>query len=820
LPKYASVILPLQLEQSFTYEIPTSLKGKISPGIRVVVQFAKRRIYSALVIDVHNNKPEDFEIKPIISVLDEHTIVSEKHIQFWKWMSDYYMCTLGEVFKAALPAGLKLESETYVLFNSEFDKFNELTEKEIIIHHLLESRNVLSVNEINLLVEQKNSLPVLNSLLTKGAIKLEEKLTDTYKPRQEAFVKLNNEINTEKKLEKIFNTLSKAPKQLDILMKYIQATNFNYTKVQEISRKELFGKSKNYAPLKALIEKKVFELIYKKLDQIEYTTGKLFDPKKLNKDQSIAIKQIKSQFEKHNVVLLHGITSSGKTEIYIHLIKEQLKKGKQVLYLLPEIALTTQIINRLKKVFGNIVGIYHSKFSDSERVEIWNKMISEDNNNSYRVILGVRSSVFLPFKNLGLIIIDEEHENTYKQFNPAPRYHARDAAIYLAGLFKAKTLLGTATPSYEAIYNCKSNKYGYIELNSRFLDLQLPEIIISDIKQASRKKQMRSHFSDLLLNNIGEALENNEQIILFQNRRGFSPFIECTDCGWVPKCKQCDVSLTYHKHFNNLSCHYCGYTINMVSVCPHCGSSEIYTRGFGTEKIENEISIFFPNAKISRMDLDSTRKKQAYFNILRDFENHEVDILIGTQMVTKGLDFNHVSLVGILNANNMLNFPDFRAFERSFQLMAQVSGRAGRKNKRGKVIIQTATPEHPVIKFVVNNEYFNLYKWQINEREKFNYPPFTRLIRITVKHKDRSELIINSNLLANELKKIFGKRVLGPEFPPVNKIQNWYLKNILIKIEKNKSSVKAKQIIKSVVIQLKTDLRFRKSIIIYDVDPM
>ncbi len=820
MPKYVSVILPLQLEQSFTYQIPEELKASIVPGIRVVVQFAKRRIYSALVINTHNEKPPEVEIKTIISVLDEKPVVIAKQLELWGWISEYYLCTIGEVFKAAMPAGLKLESETYVLNNPDFDNYERLTEKEIIIHNVLEKRNVLSVNEVNLLTEVKNSLPILNSLLQKGAIKLEEKLSDSYKPKQEAFIRLNSGYNTEEKLKKVFDSLERAPKQLDVLMKYLQLTNFNIENPTAINRKELLGINRNYGILNTLTDKNIFELTYENVDRIKNLSPELIKPKVLIDNQKSALEQIKDQFRNNDVALLHGITSSGKTEIYIHLIKETINQGKQVLYLLPEIALTTQIINRLRAVFGNNVGVYHSKFSDSERVEIWNNLLDDKSGKSYKIILGVRSSVFLPFKNIGIIIIDEEHENTYKQQDPAPRYNARDTAIYLARLHKAKVLLGTATPSFDVYFNCKNRKYSLVELKQRFLNIELPEIIVSNTKEAYKRKQLKSHFTNTLLDHIEHALKNNEQIILFQNRRGFSPYIECTTCGWIPKCNQCDVSLTYHKHFNNLTCHYCGYTVNMVAVCPQCSSTEVFTRGFGTEKIEDEISIFFPDAKVTRMDLDSTRKKHSYYKIMSDFENHSIDILIGTQMVTKGLDFDNVSLVGILNADNMINFPDFRAFERSYQLMTQVSGRAGRKKGRGKVIIQASNPEHPVIKFVMSNDYQKFYNWQIKERERFHYPPFTRLIRITMKHKDRFELNRNSKLLAEELKKVFGKRVLGPEFPTISRIQNWYLKNILLKIEKDKSPVKAKQILKSIVSTLKTDLRFRRTTVLYDVDPL
>ncbi|MGM0503871.1 MAG: replication restart helicase PriA [Bacteroidota bacterium] len=821
-PVFADVILPLPLKQLFTYSIPKSLEEQAKTGKRVIVQFGSRKIFAAIIHTIHHKAPEDYETKDILSVLDEHPIVNDSQLKLWQWIADYYMCSLGEVFKASLPSGLKLESETKVIYNASHIENEIFTNIESLVLDFLNKTNIASVNDIARALNKKDALPVIKSLIDKKAVILEEKLKESYKPKTETYIGLHESITTEKQLNEAFDLLKNAPKQLDVLISFIQLSGkFSKKDPVEITRQALIKKSgANHQVIKTLIKKNILTGYEKTASRLDHSSSVAQKAKQLSIAQEQALQSIQKHFDEKQVVLLHGVTSSGKTEIYIQLIQEQIDQGKQVLYLLPEIALTAQIINRLKSVFGNRVGIYHSKFNDGERVEVYQNVLKSSKENHYDIILGVRSSLFLPFSKLGLIIIDEEHENTYKQYDPAPRYNARDSAIVLAQIHQANVLLGTATPSVESYFNAKTDKYGLVELNSRFQEIKLPEIILSDTLRARKKKQMKSHFSPALLDSIKESLENNEQIILFQNRRGFAPFLECETCGWIPYCTHCDVTMTYHKQHNELVCHYCGYTIKNPTVCKACGNPSLSTRGFGTEKIEDEIKIFFPDAKVKRMDLDSTRSKYAYENIIAGFEQGEIDILIGTQMVSKGLDFDNVSLVGILNADNMLNYPDFRAFERSYQLMAQVSGRAGRKNKQGKVIIQTSHPEHQILQFVLDNKYQEMYKSQLLERKNFNYPPFCRLIYISIKHKKADVVDKSANQLANNLKKIFGKRVLGPESPVISRIQNMYIKKILIKIERQRSFQKAKTLLEEQIIQLVTTDSYKTIQISIDIDPV
>ncbi|NTW33588.1 MAG: primosomal protein N', partial [Bacteroidetes bacterium] len=656
---------------------------------------------------------------------------------------------------------------------------------------------------------------------------LEEELTNNYKVKTETYVKLSDKFSDEILLKELFDQLEKkAPKQLEILMYLYSKKLQSKDNTSRISRPEMLKElNTSSAQLNALVKKEVCELYTVEITRLENYDKPVKNNTEFNEQQALAYNETKKGFEEKDIVLLHGITSSGKTEIYIKLIEEALQQGKQVLYLIPEIALTTQIINRLRKSFGNKVGVYHSKFNDFERVEIWNKVLSNTNDlskgeGSYQIVLGARSALFLPFSNLGLIIVDEEHDNSYKQHDPQPRYNARDSAIYLAKLHNAKTLLGSATPSLESYYNAKNNKYAFVELNTRYGGVMLPEIFVADVKEDTRRKRMKSHFTPFLLENIEEALKNKEQVILFQNRRGFSARLECDICNWIPGCKHCDVTLTYHKNSNQLICHYCGYTENIPEICPACGNNKILMHGFGTEKLEEELPIFFPEAKVVRMDLDTTRNKYGHQQIINDFEDHKIDILVGTQMVTKGLDFENVSLVGIMNADSMISFPDFRAFERSFQLMAQVSGRSGRKKKRGKVIIQTYNPFHSVIRYVIDNDYKIMYESQINERITYKYPPVYKLIQIVVKQKDTDELNKSARELAINLRKLFGQRVLGPEYPVVSKIRNEFVKNILLKLEKEFSLSKAKLILAECITALKADKDHKGIKVIIDVDPM
>ena len=774
--KFVDVILPLPLHSSFTYLLPKDMAGEVQIGCRVVVPFGRKKYYTAIVRNIHYSAPTEYEVKEVSALLDAHPILLSEQFRFWEWLSDYYLCTQGDVYKAALPSGLKLESETMVEYNPDFESDVQLPERERKILDLLSAGPEQCVTKLEKESGIKNILSVIKALLDKEAIFVKEELKRTYKPKTETRVRLTEAASNERRLHFFFDELQRrAPKQLDLLMKYIELSGCLGKTPKEVTKKELLQRaSATPAVFNGLVERGVFEVYQQEVGRLNTTLTKATFPlNPLNEHQQRAHDDIAESFQTKNVCLLHGVTSSGKTEIYIHLIEETIRQGKQVLYLLPEIALTTQITERLQRVFGARLGIYHSKFPDAERVEIWQKQLSD---GGYDIILGVRSSVFLPFRNLGLIIVDEEHENTYKQQDPAPRYHARNAAIVLAALYGAKTLLGTATPSIETWYNAMSGKYGLVELKERYKEIQLPEIISVDIKELQRKKRMNGPFSPLLLQYIREALEQKEQIILFQNRRGFAPMIECHTRGWVPKCKNCDVSLTYHKGLNQLTCHYCGYTYQLPRICPACEGADLRNRGFGTEKIEGDIKLLFPEATVVRMDLDTTRTRAAYERIIADFEQGKTDILIGTQMVSKGLDFDHVSVVGILNADTMLNYPDFRAYERAFQLMAQVAGRAGRKNKRGRVVLQTKSIDHLIIPQVIANDYEGMVDGQLAERQMFHYPPYYRLVYVYLKNRNETLLDLMAQTMAGKLRAIFGNRVLGPDKPPVARVQTLFIR--------------------------------------------
>jgi len=751
-PLFADIILPLAVRGKFTYLIPDEIAEDVKPGVMVTVQFGRRNLYSGIVYRLHDSKPEIKNIKPIISIYDKNPFINESQLRLWLWISEYYLCSEGEVMKAALPSEISLNN---------------------------------------------------------------------YKPRFETFICLSRKY-TETDLNEILDKLKKAPRQQDILSAYIRLTEYGDTgsEIKPVNKSVLLSEAHSSPGiLDALIDKGILLSASQSVSRIPVTDSYKEPIKKLSEAQSVAFESIKKQFIEKDIVLLHGVTSSGKTEIYIHLIEEQLKKGKQVLYMLPEIALTTQIILRLKKHFGDVTGVYHSRFSDPEKVEIWKKVAENDPLNSYRLILGVRSSLFLPFSDLGLIIIDEEHDGSYKQHDPAPRYHARDSAIMLASMHNAKTILGSASPSIESYNNAINGKYGLTELNERFGLIKLPSIILANTREAYRKKLMVSHFTPELLQSMDDALAKEEQIILFQNRRGFSPYIECSECGWIPVCFQCAVNLTYHKGISKLVCHYCGYTTDMPSKCGNCNSTGMVTRGFGTEKIEDEIKIVFPAARVARMDQDTTRNKNSFKKIIKAFEDRRIDILIGTQMISKGLDFENLTVVGILNADNLLNYPDFRAHERSFQLMEQVSGRAGRRQKQGKVVIQTSDPSNKIIRLVLRHDYINMFKMQAGERMTFNYPPFSRMVKISIRHRDRAQLNFYSDILGRDLKEIFGKRVLGPESPVISQVQLWYIKTILIKIEREKPPAKAKQLIIEAIERLEKEKGASSLKIAIDVDP-
>ncbi len=838
---FVDVILPLSVPNLYTYRIPFEWAEYISIGKRVVVQFGKGKLYSALVRRIHEIPPKQYVAKYIDSILDDHPIVNQKQFELWDWLCGYYMCNIGDVMVAALPGGLRLSSETKVILNQTYKERllkTELTDKEFLILDALEIRHVLTLNDVSEIIEQKIVYPIIKSLIEKGLVLIQEELKEKFKPKIESFVRITEFADEEENLKSFFVALEKkAPKQLDVVMTFITLSK-RYSKERvEVRKSDILKVVEGAeAALKSLIKKNVFELYEREVGRLASfeNENKISN---LNEEQQTILDSINAQFgwisntiaqPVKEVVLLHGVTSSGKTEIYVKLIEQTIAEGKQVLYLLPEIALTTQIINRLRKYFGDMVGVYHSKFNENERVEVWNNVLGSTFNNdktttnasTFKLVIGARSALFLPFSNLGLVIVDEEHDTSYKQYDPSPRYNARDAAIYLAHIHKAKTLLGSATPCIESYYNAQDGKYGFAELTKRFGGVQMPEILIADVKEATRKKQMKSHFSPLLLDTINLALDKKEQVILFQNRRGFAPQLECNMCAWIPQCANCDVSLTYHKVSNQLRCHYCGYSIKPPTKCAACGDTDLKMKGFGTEKIEEELSIFYPKARISRMDLDTTRSKFAHQHIIQDFEEGNIDILVGTQMVTKGLDFDNVSMVGILNADSMLNFPDFRSFERSFQLMAQVSGRAGRKSKRGKVIIQTQNPDHSIIQEVIANDFASMYTNQLMDRKNFNYPPYFRLIEVTVIHKDVDMVNASSKYLADALKKHFAKRVLGPEFPLVSRVRNLFHKNILLKIERDASVVQVKKILAELLVKFKSSSDYKSVRVQIDVDPM
>ena len=817
--KYVDVIVPLPIASQYTYSLPSDLEESVQEGCRVVVSFGRKKFYTAIVTRVHYVAPDGYETKDIEEVLDTSPVLLPRQFLFWEWLSSYYLCTLGDVYKAAMPSGMKIESETVVVYNDEFEALQPLGDSEQRVLDLLSTDKEQCITQLQRAVGLKNILPVVKRLLEKEAIFVKEDLKRNYKPRTEARVRLVDRQLDDEGMRKLFDTMGRAKKQLALLMKYVELSGWAGRSefLKEVTKKTLLEKSGATASVfNGLVDKGIFEVYYQEIGRLDKSEVATLESNALNPAQQEAFRAILDNFHQKNVCLLHGVTSSGKTEIYIHLIQEVLKTGKQVLYLLPEIALTTQITERLKRVFGKRLGVYHSKFPDAERVEIWKKQLGEE---EYDVILGVRSSIFLPFKRLGLVIVDEEHENTYKQQDPAPRYHARSSAIMLASMYGAKVLLGTATPSVESYFNATTGKYGLVELKERYKDIQLPHIERVDIKELARQKRMQGPFSPLLVKEIHDALERKEQVILFQNRRGFAPMMECHTCSWVPKCKNCDVSLTYHKGLNQLTCHYCGCTYQVPKSCPACGGVELMNRGFGTERIEDDIQLIFPTARVARMDLDTTRTRSAYEKIIADFEQGKTDILIGTQMVSKGLDFQHVSVVGILNADTMLNYPDFRSYERAFQLMAQVAGRAGRKNKQGLVILQTKSPDLPVIHQVMRNDYEQLYYDQLAERQLFRYPPYYRLIYVYLKHRNESVLDLAADVMAALLRTGLGDRVLGPDKPPIARIQTLYIKKMIVKVEQTASMAKVRDYLLAVQRSIIEDERFRSLIVYYDVDP-
>lgn len=829
---FVDVILPLHIHGTYTYRVPQEYNDDIRVGQRVVVQFGSRKLYSALVRRIHQEMP-NYTVKYILSILDPHPIVTEQQFRFWEWIAQYYMCYVGDVMSIALPSAFRLASESAVSIHPDFSgELGDLSENEMRIVQLLADHPVMTVDDISRAIGLQKMMPLLNTMIEREIIVMDEELRDRYTPRTSTYISLTAEYGDEGLLKELFDQLERkksAQKQVDLMLKFMQMSQMGRTAV---ARRELLhpndGHPVSESALKTLIRNGVLqqeEQVESRLEQYDLLTSP--DTISLNEEQQHAFDYLNAP-DVPRVSLLHGVTSSGKTEVYIRLIHEVLEQGKQVLFLLPEIALTAQIINRLRKYFGARVGVYHSRFSASQRAEVWQRTLSANPDQRYQLLLGARSALFLPYQDLGLIIVDEEHDSSYKQYDPAPRYHGRDAAIYLAHLWGARTVLGSATPSIESFFNAQNGKYGFCEMRKRYGGLQMPEVLCADMKEeCSRiRRELGSayngqvpHFSQFLLEHIETALHNHEQVILFQNRRGFSLRIECDDCHWTPQCQHCDVSLVYHKATNSMRCHYCGYSIPLPDECPACHGHRLTMKGFGTERIEDDLSILFPDAQVARMDLDSTTQKNRYLEIINDFQDRRIDILVGTQMVTKGLDFENVSVVGIVSADNLIYFPDFRAFERAFQQMTQVSGRAGRHGHQGKVIIQTFNPWHQAIRNVIDNDYLAMYQSQITERRVFRYPPYYRLIDITLKHRDKEVLNEAAARYATQLRGVFATRVIGPEYPSVTRVRGLYLKKILLRFERNEAVAQAKTIILDMEEKVKAEKRFSALQIHFDVDP-
>lgn len=833
---FAEILLPLPLPGSFTYRVPYELNMKAKVGQRAVVQFGKSKIMSGLIISLSTNVPDYNNIKYLLDILDDDPVINESQLKLWNWIASYYMCYLGEVMQAALPSALKLASESKISLAEDFDvDGGNLSDNEYLIVEALQIQPQLTITEVSKIIGYKKVMPLIKTMIEKNIIVMHEELQHKYKAKYERYVRLTNTYREDEKMHELMDNLSKrAYKQLELLMAFLVLGG---SADNEILASELLKKSNaTSSVLNALVEKGVFETYQKRVSRLkEYKALTDVSSIVLTEKQQEAFEEIHKGFDAEKPVLLHGVTASGKTEIYIKLIQEAIYEGKQVLYLLPEIALTEQIINRLKKYFGDKVGVYHSRYDNNERVEIWHQVMNFNSQRSeshvethgrasstyskHQIIIGSRSSLFLPYTDLGLIIVDEEHDSSFKQVDPAPRYSARDIAVVMSKMFNARLLLGSATPSFESYYNARQNKYHLVTITERYGGVEMPEIIVDDLRIETRRKTMQANFGSVLVDAMNKTLEEKNQVILFQNRRGFSLRIECEHCNYIPQCINCDVSLTYHKNQNILKCHYCGYTANVPTECPSCRSTDLKMHGFGTERIEDDLKIVFPQANSSRLDLDTTRTKNSYQYILEQFQNKETDILVGTQMVTKGLDFDSVKVVGILNADNMLTFPDFRAYERSYQLMEQVSGRAGRKGEKGKVIIQTYQPQHPVILNVMSHDYVKFYEEQMPIRRQFNYPPYSRLILIRLKDVDSMKLNKAADLLARTFRYAFKESLLGPEYPVVSRVKNQYIKQMIIKVSKDLNINKVKEFIGSTIEKFKHENDFKSVKVQIDVDP-
>ena len=825
---FADVILPLPIEARFTYRVPQVLNGRVAFGMRVIVPFGNNKLYAAIVEKVHEDAPKQFTVKYILDVIDERPVISESQYKLWKWIADYYMCTIGEVMAASLPSALRLASETKVKIHPEFDgDVSVLTPYELNVVELLIHRDTMTVAEVGKTLQVAKVMPIIKSLVDKHTVITDEEIRNPYKPKKETVVRLAPPYDGESVFMELLDRLnSKAntSQQADTLLGFMMLTRKDgcYHFDAAIPKADLVkSEHVSQSSLQTLIKKGVLLSEERVISRLADFSSENAAEVRLSEPQERAYNEIKQNFEKFSVTLLHGVTGSGKTEIYIKLIDEVLKQGKQVLYLLPEIALTSQIVNRLRKYFGDKVGVYHSRFNEYERVEIWNRVLSgggEDDTSKYQLVLGARSALLLPYTNLGLVIVDEEHDGSYKQIDPAPRYHARDAAVMLAQIHGAKTLLGTATPSLETYFNVQLHKFGLVELMQRYADSHLPDIYTVNMYLATKRNEVQGLFSNFLIEQMALALERKEQIILFQNRRGYAVRMICHTCESMPKCQYCDVTLTYHKKTNLLKCHYCGYAIEVPRECPTCHSTDIEMKGFGTEQVEDTLAQIFPEARIARMDTDTTRSKNAYQQIITDFEEHKTDILVGTQMVTKGLDFDRVSVVGILNADALISFPDFRAFERAFQLLSQVSGRAGRKEVPGKVVIQTFQPNHPALKYVETNDFAAMYQSQIVERQQFRLPPITRMVKVTLKHTEEQTVLAAAMQLQSMLHEVFAGSVMGPATPLVSRIQNYYLQDFWIKLSRDHTLTSRKRQLAEIIRQFKQHPSFKKVRCVVTVD--
>ena len=817
---FADVVVPQALPVPLTYRVPYEWNDHMQVGLRVVVPLGKAKLITGIIRALHEVPPAHYQAKYIDSLLDEHPLVHESQLALWDWMANYYCCTLGDVMNAAIPAGLKLSSETKFVA-TEQQEDDTLPEREQTIMRAMRSRGSLTLSDIADVLGIKTVQAYVKRLIDLGFVKSEEELRERYKPKMMDFISLTAQFRNHDALNQLFTELEsrRAQKQVDGLMVFLQQAQWDGQRLAQVERAKLVKQGVAAGVVAALIEKGIFEIERKEVGRLSAEWLPTESTRKLSDTQALAKTAIVEHWQTKDICLLHGVTSSGKTEVYASLIEDALKEGKQVLFLLPEIALTTQIINRLRKFFGKRIGVYHSGYSDNERTEVWNKVLS-DIPGECDVILGARSALFLPFKRLGLVIVDEEHEQSYKQHDPAPRYQARDSALWLATRFKAKVLLGSATPSIETYWNAVNDRFGLVTMTERFGGMQLPEVVLCDIRKELKEKTMHQQFTAQLLQEMQQAISRGEQIILFQNRRGYSPLWECESCGWVPMCTRCDVSLTYHKYAHQLKCHYCGYTTAPVPACHACGSVDMKMLGFGTEKIEEDIQAHFPDVRIQRMDLDTTRSKSSHQKIIGDFEAGVTQILVGTQMVTKGLDFDNVSLVGILSADKMMNYPDFRSMERSFQIMMQVAGRAGRRNKRGKVLIQTYAPDHWLLDLIVKGDYDAFYRREVQERHQFVYPPFVRLMRITLKHKEDNVVIRAAHEVSKQISPVLKDRILGPERPYIPRINNYFLQQFLVRLDKRQESAAIKATVVHMIRKRLSDAEFKQVRISIDVDPL